>query len=369
VQTPTRHCLRVAAFLLLGAASSVAGAGGVRHTRPLSIHEVQSFDYFIAPGLNGVPRGGQQFRAAVTEAYDMLIANYYSGRKLIEGETVREFQDSSPRGRLAIAYINVGEFMRCCSSIDLADQEQWFDANGELTAGAPQWLGPRNPKFKNLWSAREWDPHWQAYILGEIDKIVALGFDGVFLDMLYSDGTWGPSGFAAGLAGVADYRELQKNFAKAIWRHIRDDLKDSGFIIVTNYSGVWEDNGPATTEGVEYSDAFLKESEYFGRDDKPAPWIRGKSIQQYSASRYARFYAPMLRRGKVVLIQEYNLSFDSQALVLKECAHYGYLASNTNFPQNLIHIDGLPICTSRMCSATTVAGRTVSFQQHQPLMP
>lgn len=48
-------------------------------------------------------------------------------------------------------------------------------------------------------------------------RSIALGFDGVFLDTLYNDGAWGPRGLAAGLAGVAAYRNRQKNFAKAIF--------------------------------------------------------------------------------------------------------------------------------------------------------
>ncbi len=359
--------MAIAAYLVLGSLVLVAvsaardGDAPGRLTTPLSIHDVQSFDYFIAPGLNGTPRGGQQFRAGAAEDYDMLIADYYSGHNTIDAATVQEFQGSSPRGRLAIAYIDVGEFMRCCSNIDRAEQDQWFNADGELNVGAPNWFGPRNRKFKNLWAVREWDPRWQSFILGEIDRIVALGFDGVFLDMLYSDGTWGPKGFAAGLAGVASYRESQRSVAKAIWSHIRNDLNKPRFVIITNYSGVLDDNVPAMTDGLNYSDAFMKESEYFGRDDKPASWATGRSIEEYFAARYGKFYSKMLRLGKPVLLQDYNLSFDNESLVLEQCARYGYLASNTNWPQNLIHIDGLPICTGKRCSATTAAGRHVSF--------
>jgi hypothetical protein len=49
--------------------------------------------------------------------------------------------------------------------------------------------------------------------------------------------------------------------------------------------------------------------------------------------------------------------------MLKECARYGFLLSNTNFPQNLIHIDGLPICTKEACWATNAAGRYVQFRR------
>jgi endo-alpha-1,4-polygalactosaminidase (GH114 family) len=327
----------------------------------MKIHHVDSFDYFIAPGVDGAPNAGQAFQAAAPEPYDMLIADYYGGHNTIDPAGVRIFEDSNSRGRLAIAYIDAGEFMRCCSNIDLTDQASWFDAQGELTAAAPSWFGPPNPKFNGLWLVRDWDPAWQAYILSEIDKIIALGFDGVFLDTLYNDGAWGPNGYAAGLAGVADYRENQKDFAKAIWHHIRDRHPNSRFVIITNYSGVLEDNVPALTEGLYYSDAFMKESEYFDPDNKVDPSVGNLTIDQYFATRYAKFYAGMFKLHKVVLLQNYEMSFDNEALILKECARYGFLLSNTNSPQNLIHIDGLPFCTKEACWASNAAGQFVYF--------
>jgi endo-alpha-1,4-polygalactosaminidase (GH114 family) len=366
---PLRSFLAIFVFSVLGLAAisaedvkDRADAEG-RHAKPMEIRDVDSFDYFIAPGVNGAPRSGQAFQAAVPEAYDMLIADYYAGHNTIDPGGVRIFQDSNSRGRLAIAYILAGEFLRCCSNIDLPDQALWFDAQGELTAAAPSWFGPRNPNFNGLWLVRDWDPAWQAHILGEIDKIIALGFDGVFLDTLYNDADWGPNGIAAGLAGVADYRERQKDFAKAIWHHVRDRHHNSRFVIITNYSGVFDDNVPALTECLHYSDAFMKESEYFGRDNKPDPWVGNTPIEQYFATRYVKFYAGMLKLHKVVLLQNYNLTFDNEALMLKECARYGFLLSNTNFPQNLIHIDGLPICTKEACWATNAAGKYVRFRR------
>ena len=372
---PLRSFLAIFLFSALGLAmTSAEDAKDIEghRSRPMGIQDVDSFDYFIAPGFNGAPQAGQAFQAAAHEDYDMLIADYYAGHNTIDPAGVRIFQESNsrsifrwpadPRGRLAIAYLDAGEFMRCCSNIDLPDQSLWFDAQGELTAAAPSWFGPRTPNFKNLWVVRDWDPAWQSYILGEIDKIIALGFDGVFLDTLYNDGAWGPHGSAAGLAGVADYRESQKDFARAIWHHVRVRHHNSRFVIITNYSGVLEDNVPALSEGLHYSDAFMKESEYF-LNNKPAPWVGNTPIEQWFATRYDKFYAAMFKLHKVVLLQDYNLTFDNEALMLEEAARYGFLLSNTNFPQNLIHIDALPFCTKEACWATNAAGQTVRFRR------
>jgi len=366
---PLRSFLAIVVFSLLGLATTSAEdardrdhAEG-RHLRPMEIQDVDSFNYFIAPGFNGAPQPGQAYQAAAPEPYDMLISEYVAGHNTIDPAGVRIFQDSNSRGRLAIAYLSAGDFARCCTNIDLPDQPLWFDAQGQLTPVAPSWLGPHEPNFNYLWVVRNWDPAWQAYILSEIDKIIALGFDGVFLDTLYNDGAWGPFGFAAGLAGVADYRERQKEFAKAIWHHVRHRRDNSRFVIITNYSGVFDDNVPALTEGLHYSDAFMRESEYFADDNKPWPFLENTPIDQYFATKNAKIYAPIRRLHKVVLLQSYNLTFDHEALILKECARYGLLLSVNLQPPNLVHIDGLPFCTKEACWASTAAGQFVRFRR------
>ena len=132
-------------------------------------------------------------------------------------------------------------------------------------------------------------------------------------------------------------------------------------MIITNYSAVFDDNFPALSDGLHYSDAFMKESEYFGRDNEPNSWVGNRPLDQYFATRYVNLYAEMIKLHKLLLLKNYNLTFDNEALMLKECARYGFLLSNTNFPQNLIHIDGLPICTKEACWATDAAGQYVRF--------
>src|SRR6516225_3721937 len=129
-----RSFLAIVAFSLLGLAPASADdvrdrdhAEG-RHARPMDIQDVESFNYFIAPGFNGAPLSQQAFQAAAPEPYDMMIADYNAGHNTIPPAGVRIFQDSNSRGRLAIAYLLAGDFSRGFSNIDLPDQALWFDA-------------------------------------------------------------------------------------------------------------------------------------------------------------------------------------------------------------------------------------------------
>lgn len=84
-------------------------------------------------------------------------------------------------GRKVIAYFSIGE---------AEDYRSYWnplwDANhdGHPDAGAPAWLGEVNPDWPGNYKVRYWQPAWQAIILGELDKLVTNGFDGVYLDLV-----------------------------------------------------------------------------------------------------------------------------------------------------------------------------------------
>lgn len=54
------------------------------------------------------------------------------------------------------------------------------------TAAAPAWLGSENPNWRGNYKVRFWHPDWKAVLFGQpsaaLDRIIAAGFDGVYLD-------------------------------------------------------------------------------------------------------------------------------------------------------------------------------------------
>jgi cysteinyl-tRNA synthetase len=52
--------------------------------------------------------------------------------------------------------------------------------------GRPTFLGPEDPQWKHNFAVRYWEPGWQAVLLGGegsyLSRVVAAGFDGVYLD-------------------------------------------------------------------------------------------------------------------------------------------------------------------------------------------
>jgi cysteinyl-tRNA synthetase len=54
------------------------------------------------------------------------------------------------------------------------------------TSAAPPWLGTENAEWRGNFGVRFWHPDWKAIVLGNrdaaLDRIIAAGFDGVYLD-------------------------------------------------------------------------------------------------------------------------------------------------------------------------------------------
>ncbi len=96
--------------------------------------------------------------------------------------TQAALQPSSPEPRAEIVPIG-GTRMLAARPRDEAGK-RWPDQIP--TATAPSWLGQENPLERGNFFERFWDPGWRAVLSGSgtavIDRLIAAGFDGVYLD-------------------------------------------------------------------------------------------------------------------------------------------------------------------------------------------
>ena len=79
--------------------------------------------------------------------------------------------------RLVIAYMSIGE---------AEDYRYYWQTAWQ--AESPAWLAAENPVWAGNYKVRYWDRDWQSIIYGNDDsylrKILAAGFDGVYLDII-----------------------------------------------------------------------------------------------------------------------------------------------------------------------------------------
>lgn len=88
-----------------------------------------------------------------------------------------------------IAYMSIGE----AEEQRFYWQTDWV-RSGRKTDKAPKWLHALNDHgWTGNWKVRFWEPDWQKVIVGEggfVDRIVAQGFDGVYLDIIDAYDYW-----------------------------------------------------------------------------------------------------------------------------------------------------------------------------------
>ncbi len=84
-------------------------------------------------------------------------------------------------GRKVIAYLSIGE----AGDYRAYWQRAWdADHDGRPDAGAPAFLLAQNPRWKGDYRVKYWQADWQKIILADVDKIMAAGFDGLYLDIV-----------------------------------------------------------------------------------------------------------------------------------------------------------------------------------------
>lgn len=148
-----------------------AHAGGVD-----SLRRARNFLYLINPGrFDGA---GQLVAALAPTAYDLFIVDAFVDDDMLTAAQVAALQ-SKPEGgrRLVLAYLSIGE---------AEVYRDYFDP--EWIVDPPAWLGAENPQWRGNFKVHYWEEDWRTILFGGpeayLDRILAAGFDGVYLDII-----------------------------------------------------------------------------------------------------------------------------------------------------------------------------------------
>ncbi len=110
--------------------------------------------------------------------YDLFIIDAFFEGELLTKEDIDKLKTKSNGARrLVIAYMSIGE----AEDYRYYWQDSWYE-------NPPQWLDEENPDWPGNYKVKYWDPQWQEIIFGTedsyLDKILSIGFDGVYLDII-----------------------------------------------------------------------------------------------------------------------------------------------------------------------------------------
>jgi cysteinyl-tRNA synthetase len=201
-------------------------------------------------------------------------------------ERIRRKPDGSRR--IVLAYLSIGE------AETYRDYWRWYWGGswyGNILGWvlAPDWVGSENRQWRGNFAVRYWEEGWQQRILGEdgyLERILAAGFDGVYLDKVDSS-----------LEKVAKRRPSAKDDMRTFVRRIAEKGRSArpGFVVVPqNGEELLDDAGyVAVIDGIAKEDLLYGEF----KDGEPNP-------EKVIARRHALF-GPLTAAGKTVLAVEY----------------------------------------------------------------
>ena len=149
----------------------------VNETNIASLADARNFLYLLNPGDY---RTKVAFVSAIQNTnYDIVITDlFYEGTEQLTADDMAALKIKANGGtRLVIAYMSIGE---------AEDYRYYWQTAWQ--AESPAWLAAENPVWAGNYKVRYWDRDWQSIIYGNDDsylrKILAAGFDGVYLDII-----------------------------------------------------------------------------------------------------------------------------------------------------------------------------------------
>ncbi len=138
----------------------------------------QAKNYLVLLNPAAFPSREAYISSLAASNYDLLIIDAYYGDVVLTPAEVAQLQ-KKPNGtkRLVAAYMSVGE----AEEYRPYWQKAW-------EGNPPDWLWTANDDWAGSYRVKYWDKKWQQMLMGNpnsyLDKILAAGFDGAFLDVV-----------------------------------------------------------------------------------------------------------------------------------------------------------------------------------------
>ena len=213
-------------------------------------------------------------------------------------------------GRKVVAYLSIGE----AEDYRAYWHREW-DANhdGKPDAGAPPFLLAQNPEWKGNYRVKYWQTNWQQLILADVDRIMAAGFDGVYLDIVDGFETFEQDGKnfiddRLNPETKQSYRRDMVDWVKAVAARARR-VNPAALVIPQN-----------GTQLFAHAD-FLNAVDAVGVEDL---FTNGDKLQKAADTKYrVDSLAPLIAAHKPVLDIEYTRSKERRLKAQEQASQHG----------------------------------------------
>ncbi|HPJ88893.1 MAG TPA: endo alpha-1,4 polygalactosaminidase [Thermotogota bacterium] len=116
---------------------------------------------------------GAEISDILNTTFDLAIIDYSRDGTEDEKYTSAQIQSLKNNDTIPIAYFSIGE----AEDYRYYWQDSW-------NSNPPSWLGEENPDWEGNYKVRYWQRGWKTIMFDYLDKILALGFEGVMLDII-----------------------------------------------------------------------------------------------------------------------------------------------------------------------------------------
>ena len=110
--------------------------------------------------------------------FDLVVVSFSATGS--SPKVIPALKDSPGGPKIVLCYMSIGQ----------SEDYRWY-WQPEWAQNPPEWLGEHDPVWGDRW-VQYWHPEWQSIIYGTpesyLDKIIEMGFDGVYLDRV--DAYW-----------------------------------------------------------------------------------------------------------------------------------------------------------------------------------
>jgi cysteinyl-tRNA synthetase len=228
---------------------------------------------------------------------DLVVIDYAGPDGPFTRAQVEQMQ-RKPDGsrRIMLSYMSIGE----------AEDYRWY-----WPQRSPTWLGPENKKWRGNYGVRFWHPDWQQIIFEYTDKIVASGFDGVYLDKVDEFETMG-------------HRDDMVEFVNRIATRAKSQRAD---FLVISQNGDQLISDPKFRRAI---DGFAREDLFYGEDSEGAR--NGAASIRESVKRLKTLTA----EGKPVFVVEYPRNEEQAKTARREIAEQGFIGLTTRRSLNAL---------------------------------
>lgn len=121
--------------------------------------------------------------------FSLVVTDYSPDGSDINKYSAEQIGHLTDSSIIPLAYISIGE----AENYRFYWDQEWVQTHdqNDFSADAPSWLGHTNPGWTGNYKVRYWDPDWkESCIKPYLDKIIAQGFQGVYLDIIDAFQYW-----------------------------------------------------------------------------------------------------------------------------------------------------------------------------------